>query len=53
MGAYYCYASWWIVTHQMLPREVETQEQRRRRYLSMATRARESTLAAVDPKMGA
>jgi hypothetical protein len=32
---------------------VETLEQRRRRYLSMATHARESALAAGDPKMGA
>jgi hypothetical protein len=37
----------------MLPREVETLEQRRRRYLSMATHVRESALAAGDPKMRA
>jgi hypothetical protein len=37
----------------MLPREVETLEQRRRRYLSMATHTRESALAAGDPKMSA
>jgi hypothetical protein len=34
----------------MLPREVETLEQRRRRYLSMAKHVRESGLAASDPK---
>lgn len=37
----------------MLPREVETLEQRRRRYLSMATHVRESALAAGDPKLKA
>jgi hypothetical protein len=37
----------------MLPREVETLEQRRRRYLSMATHVRESAMAAGDPKMKA
>jgi hypothetical protein len=37
----------------MLPREVETLEQRRRRYLGMATHVRESALAAGDPKMKA
>jgi hypothetical protein len=37
----------------MLPREVETLEQRRRRYLSMATHVRESAMAADDPKMRA
>jgi hypothetical protein len=37
----------------MLPREVETPEQRRGRYLRMAMHVRESALAAGDPKMKA